>query len=83
VTETFILPPKLMLACLQKSAPGRNPDELSLTPAYGLGSTRTLRQSSQASGLRTSPFSATMISVPTFSHRRPSKKAIRYLNWNS
>ena len=57
--------------------------QLSLTPASGLSSTRTLRQSSQVSGLRTSPFSATMISVPTFSHRRPSKKAIRYLNWNS
>ena len=27
MTETFIQPPKLMLACLQKSAPGKSPDE--------------------------------------------------------
>lgn len=27
VSETFIPPPKLMLACLQKSAPGKSPDE--------------------------------------------------------
>ena len=27
MTETFIQPPKLMLACPQKSAPGKSPDE--------------------------------------------------------
>lgn len=27
MTEAFIQPPKLMLACLQKSAPGERPDE--------------------------------------------------------
>jgi hypothetical protein len=27
MTETFIQPPKLMLACLQKSAPDKSPDE--------------------------------------------------------
>lgn len=56
---------------------------LSSTQASALSSTRTLRRSSPACGLRTAPFSATMISARTLSHRRLSKKEIRYLIWSS